>query len=67
MLSAMPNTQLFNMTGHPAVSLPLSWNDADLPIGVQIVGRLGGEGALIRLASQLELAMPWKDRRPVGL
>jgi amidase len=67
MLAAMPNTELVNMTGQPAVSLPLAWNDADLPIGVQLVGQLHGEAVLIRLAAQLEEAMPWKHRRPAAL
>ena len=63
-LAATPNTQLFNMTGQPAVSLPLAWNAAGLPIGTQWVGRYGREDVLLRLASQLEAARPWTARRP---
>ncbi|HEX8114959.1 MAG TPA: amidase family protein, partial [Kofleriaceae bacterium] len=61
---ATPNTQLFNMTGQPAISLPLSWNAAGLPIGTQWVAPFGREDLLLRLASQLEAARPWATRRP---
>ncbi|MCX5742492.1 MAG: amidase family protein, partial [Proteobacteria bacterium] len=63
-LAATPNTQLFNMTGQPAISLPLWWNAAGLPIGTQWVAPYGREDLLIRLASQLEVARPWATRRP---
>jgi amidase len=63
-LAATPNTQLFNMTGQPAISLPLSWNAAGLPIGTQWVAPFGREDILFRLASQLETARPWSKRRP---
>lgn len=63
-LAATPNTQLFNMTGQPAISLPLWWNAAGLPIGTQWVAPYGREDLLIQLASQLEVARPWAARRP---
>jgi amidase len=63
-LAATPNTQLFNMTGQPAISLPLHWNAAGLPIGTQWVARFGREDVLLRLAAQLEHARPWAARRP---
>ena len=60
----VPYTQLANITGGPAVSVPLHWTPDGLPIGIQFVGKLGAEGQLIRLASQLEQLQPWADRRP---
>lgn len=61
-LEKTPNTMLFNMTGQPAMSVPLAWNGAGLPIGVQFVGKLGDEATLFRLAGQLESAQPWFGR-----
>jgi amidase len=55
---------LFNISGQPAMSLPMHWSDDGLPIGVQIVGRPSDETTLIRLAAQLEVAQPWIQRRP---
>jgi len=63
-LSWTPNTQLFNQTGQPGMSVPLYWNADDLPIGTQIVGRFGDEATLFRVAAQLEEARPWAERRP---
>ena len=59
-----PFTQMFNMTGQPAVSLPLHWTAAGVPIGVSLIGRPAGEGPLIALAAQLEEARPWAHRVP---
>jgi len=57
-------TAFGNVTGLPAVSLPLHWTDAGLPVGVQLVGGPWEEATLIRLAAQLEQALPWSERRP---
>lgn len=54
----------FNITGQPAISLPLHWSDAGLPIGVQLVAAFGREDVLIRAGAQLEQAAPWADRLP---
>ncbi len=57
-------TPLFNVTGTPAISLPLGQTSDGLPIGVQVAGPMCGESTLIQVASQLEQAMPWSDRLP---
>jgi len=61
-LGWVPYTQLANLTGRPAISLPLHWTADGLPLGVQFVAPLGGESLLIQLAAQLEQAVPWADR-----
>ncbi|MCS5636564.1 MAG: amidase [Myxococcota bacterium] len=63
LLTSVGYTQVFNASGHPAMSVPLCWNDAGLPIGIQFAARLGDEGGLFRLAGQLERARPWAARR----
>src|SRR5499427_8031842 len=57
-----PFTAMYNITGQPAVNLPLYWTGAGLPIGVMLAGPMGGEGLLISLSAQVEAARPWKDR-----
>jgi amidase len=57
-------TATFNVTGQPAISLPLYWSEHGLPIGVQLVAPFGEEDVLIRVASQLEEAQPWINRVP---
>ncbi len=59
-----PFTPVFNASGQPGISLPLYQGEDGLPLGVQLVGRPAGEGALLALASQLEAASPWAERRP---
>ncbi|MEJ0024713.1 MAG: amidase [Rhizomicrobium sp.] len=59
-----PNTQIFNITGQPAMSLPLMWTETGMPVGVQIVGQPAGEAALLALAGEIERARPWDARRP---
>ncbi|MNN50608.1 6-aminohexanoate-cyclic-dimer hydrolase [compost metagenome] len=60
-------TAVFNATGQPAMNVPLHWNAAGLPIGVQFAARLGDEGTLFRLAAELERARPWASRLPPAI
>jgi len=59
-----PYTALYNVTGQPSMSVPLSWSGEGLPIGVMFSGRFGEDALLFRLGPQLEKAQPWKDRKP---
>jgi amidase len=59
-----PFTPALNLTGQPAISLPLGMSEDGLPIGVQLIGKPAGEELLLSLSAQLEEAIPWKDRRP---
>lgn len=60
----VPITPICNLTGQPAMTVPLHWNADGLPIGVHFAARFGDEATLFRLAAQLEQARPWADRRP---
>ena len=59
-----PYTALYNVSGQPAVSVPLHWTEAGLPIGVMLAGRMGEEATLLSLSAQIEAARPWRDRHP---
>jgi amidase len=62
-----PFTVWFNLTGQPAISLPVGTTEEGFPVSVHAVGRFADEATLFRLSAQLETAMPWRDRRPEGL
>jgi amidase len=64
LLEFVPFTGAQNSTGQPAITLPLHWNSAGLPIGVHFIAPFGDETTLLRLATQLEKADPWQDKHP---
>ncbi len=64
MFDWLPSTPVFNLTGQPAMSVPLHWSADGLPIGVQFAARRDDEATLFALAGQLERAQPWRERRP---
>lgn len=66
-LAYIPFTYPFNISGQPALSLPLGWSNDGLPIGVQLVGHPYGEALIIALAAQLERAAPWASRYPATI
>jgi Asp-tRNA(Asn)/Glu-tRNA(Gln) amidotransferase A subunit family amidase len=54
----------FNLTGNPGVSLPCGFDEAGLPVAIQLVGRVGEDARLLQVAAAFERAMPWADRHP---
>ena len=60
----MPFTPVFNMSGQPAINVPVEWTDDGLPVGVQLAAAYGREDMLLQVASQLEAAKPWAQRTP---
>jgi len=62
-----PTTALFNISGQPAASIPVYWNEEGLPIGVQAVAKMGDEGTIFQLSKQLEEAVNWQAKLPAFL
>jgi amidase len=67
MKGQMPFTIIPNITGQPAMSVPLYWSKDGLPCGVQFIGRYGDDSKLLRLAGQLEKVQPWSGKKPLIL
>jgi amidase len=65
--SFIPWTAIYNVSGQPSMSVPLWWNSEQLPVGTMFTARFTNEALLFRLASQLEKARPWADKKPPGL
>jgi Asp-tRNA(Asn)/Glu-tRNA(Gln) amidotransferase A subunit family amidase len=63
-LAYIPFTYPFNISGQPALSLPMGWSSSGLPIGVQFVGQPYGEALIIALAAEVERAAPWAAKYP---
>ena len=66
MMAFMPYTPLSNIAGLPALSLPIHWNEQNLPIGVMISGRYGDERAILELAKEIEPSVRWPEPRVGG-
>jgi aspartyl-tRNA(Asn)/glutamyl-tRNA(Gln) amidotransferase subunit A len=62
--ASMPQTQVYNLAGNPAVSLPCGFDEQGLPLGVQLAARHFEEALLLRVAAAYEAATPWRERRP---
>lgn len=59
-----PFCSAYNATGQPAINVPMNWTDSNVPVGIQLVGRMFDEETIIELAAQLEANHPWASRKP---